>query len=177
MLEDLYNNEVAPSLIESLKCKNVMQVPKIVKVCLNVGIGKKTSSPKLIELIRGHLTSIAAQKAVLTYAKKSISGFSIRKKEVVGCRVTLRKKLMYVFLERLLYTALPREKDFQGFRASQFDGNGNFSFGIKEHVVFPEIDYESINDSFGFDVTIVTSASVDSDAQKLLGCLGFPFLS
>ena len=175
MLEEVYTNEVVGKLIQEIGYKNVMQVPKVLKVCVNVGVSQKFAS-RSVDAIMDDLKLIVGQKPVVTYAKKSISGFSLRKGDIIGCKVTLRKTQMYGFLERLLYIALPRERDFRGFNMTQFDGNGNLSFGIKEHVVFPEIDYDTINSIFGMDVSVVTNAINDGDAKLLLYYLGFPFI-
>ncbi|MBQ4874894.1 MAG: 50S ribosomal protein L5 [Rickettsiaceae bacterium H1] len=175
MLQNLYNNEIVKKISQFIGCSNVMEVPRLLKVCVNVGISSKNNDAKLVDTVVKDLAFITGQKPVVTKAKKSISGFSIRKGDSIGCKVTLRKSFMYNFLERLLYIALPREKDFQGFTINQFDGNGNMSFGIKEHVVFPEINYENVSNPFGMDINIVTSASIDDHAKILLSFLGFPF--
>ncbi len=176
MLREFYSNEVLPKLVSEGDYKSVMHVPRILKVCLNVGFSKTLSTEKYIENVLHNLSLIAGQMPVRTYAKQSVSTFKIRKGDCIGCKVTLRKNIMYGFMERLLYVALPREKDFKGFSHKQFDGNGNLSFGIKENVVFSEVDYDTIENIFGMDVTVVTSTNSDEQAKDLLSSLGFPFI-
>ncbi|MDM8335007.1 50S ribosomal protein L5 [Wolbachia pipientis] len=175
MFKELYRDRVVESLKDKFNYKNIMQVPKLIKVCVNMGVGDAATDSKAINEPLNDLHLIAGQKPVSMSAKKSISGFKIRKGATVGCKVTLRKDKMYEFLERLIYIALPREKDFRGFSVKQFDGNGNFSFGIKEHVSFLEIDCNKISKIRGMDVNIVTSAISDKEAKELLLAFKFPF--
>ncbi|QXK91802.1 50S ribosomal protein L5 [Neoehrlichia mikurensis] len=177
MLKDLYKSHIVSSLKSKLNYSNIMQVPKIVKVCLNMGLGVKATDSKFINSCVHDLSLIAAQKPVITYARKSIAGFKIRQGFAIGCKVTLRSNRMYEFLERLIYIVLPREQDFKGLSVAQFDGCGNISFGIKEHISFLEIDYDKIEKVLGLDVSIVTSAANDFDAKLLLMEFGFPFIN
>ena len=177
MLGSLSKDEIARSLVSKLGRKNVMQVPKVLKVCLNMGIGLSATDGKVIDSCTRDLAMISAQKPVVTRAKKSIAGFKIRKGFPIGCMVTLRGKRMYAFLDRLINIALPRERDFRGLSMSQLDGNGNVSFGIREHISFLEVDYDKIDKVRGLDVSIVTTAKSDEDAKALLMELGFPFVS
>ncbi|QJT94155.1 50S ribosomal protein L5 [Wolbachia endosymbiont of Diaphorina citri] len=175
MFKQLYKDNIVKSLKDKFNYGNVMQVPKLVKVCINMGVGDAATDNKAINEPFDNLHLIAGQKPVLTFAKKSISGFKIRKGATVGCKVTLRRNKMYEFLERLIYIALPREKDFRGFSVKQFDGHGNFSFGIKEHISFLEIDYDKISKIRGMDINIITTAVSDKEAKELLLALKFPF--
>jgi large subunit ribosomal protein L5 len=175
MFRELYKDSIVRFLKDEFNYANIMQVPKLVKVCINMGIGEAAADSKVIDEPLEALHLITGQRPVSTYAKKSISGFKIRKDAKVGCRVTLRGDNMYEFLERLVYIALPREKDFRGFSVKQFDGNGNFSFGIKEHISFLEIDYDKVSKIRGMDINIVTSAISDKEAKGLLQALKFPF--
>ncbi|MGN7618566.1 MAG: 50S ribosomal protein L5 [Ehrlichia sp.] len=177
MLKDLYRSHIVPSLKAKLGYSNVMQVPKIVKVCLNIGLGVRGSDSKVMNSCVRDLALIAGQKPVATYAKKSIAGFKIRKGFPIGCKVTLRNNKMYEFLERLIHVVLPREQDFKGLSVSQFDGCGNLSVGIKEHISFLEIDYDKIDKILGLDINIVTNAVNDNDAKVLLMEFGFPFIN
>lgn len=175
MFKDLYKNNIIKSLKDKFNYSNIMQVPKLVKVCINMGVGDAASDSKAINEPLNNLLLISGQKPVSTYAKKSISGFKIRKGAVVGCKVTLRRDRIYEFLERLVYIALPREKDFRGFSVKQLDGNGNFSFGIKEQISFLEIDYDKVTKIRGMDINIVTTATNDIEAKELLLGFKFPF--
>ncbi|MDN5248015.1 MAG: 50S ribosomal protein L5 [Wolbachia endosymbiont of Tyrophagus putrescentiae] len=175
MFKELYKNNIIKSLQSKFNYSNIMQIPKLIKVCINMGVGEAASDSKVINEPFENLFLISGQKPVLTYAKKSISGFKIRKGAVIGCKVTLRKDKMYEFLERLVYIALPREKDFRGFSTKQFDGNGNFSFGVKEHISFMEINYDKVTKVRGMDINIVTTAANDSEAKELLQAFKFPF--
>ncbi|WP_168463882.1 50S ribosomal protein L5 [Wolbachia endosymbiont of Ctenocephalides felis wCfeT] len=175
MFKELYKNSIIKSLKDEFNYGNIMQVPKLVKVCVNMGVGDAAADSKAINESFDSLYLISGQKPVSTSAKKSISGFKIRKGATVGCKVTLRRDKMYEFLERLVYIALPREKDFRGFSIKQFDGNGNFSFGIKEHISFLEIDYDKISKIRGMDINIITSAASDREAKALLLAFKFPF--
>ncbi|NUY39597.1 50S ribosomal protein L5 [Wolbachia endosymbiont of Litomosoides brasiliensis] len=175
MFKELYRDSVIKSLKNKFSYGNIMQVPKLVKVCINMGVGDAATDSKAINEPLDDLYLIAGQKPISTFAKRSISGFKIRKGATVGCKVTLRRDKMYEFLERLIYVALPREKDFRGFSVKQFDGNGNLSFGIKEHISFLEIDYDKISKIRGMDINIVTSAASDKEAKELLLAFKFPF--
>lgn len=175
MFKELYKDSIIKSLKDKFSYSNVMQVPKLIKVCINMGVGDAAADSKIISEPLNNLHLITGQKPVTTFAKKSISGFKIRKGAAVGCKVTLRRDKMYEFLERLVYIALPREKDFRGFSVKQFDGNGNFSFGIKEHISFLEIDYDKVSKIRGMDINIVTSAASDKEAKELLLEFKFPF--
>ncbi len=175
MFKALYKNNIIESLRDQFNYGNIMQVPKLIKVCINMGIGDAATDSKVAGEPFDNLYLISGQKPILTYAKKSISGFKIRKDTIVGCKVTLRRDRMYEFLERLIYIALPREKDFRGFSVKQFDGNGNFSFGIKEHISFLEVDYDKITKVRGMDINIVTSTSNYAEAKELLLAFQFPF--
>ena len=174
--ERYYNKEFIAKLKEKLGYANIMQIPKLTKVCINMGIGEAIADSKAIDAAVNDLSLIAGQKAIITYAKKSIAAFKIRKNMPIGCKVTLRKDKMYEFLERLLYITLPREKAFTGLRKKQFDGRGNCSLGVKEHISFIEIDYDKCKYNFGLDINIVTTARNNNDAVCLLKELGFPFI-
>lgn len=171
----LYEEEVVKKLMEEFNYKSIMAVPKIEKIVVNVGWGEAVVDPDSLDVVVDELTLITGQRAVKTYAKKSISNFKIRKGMAIGAKVTLRKTLMYNFLDILINIALPRTKDFNGVSTKGFDGRGNFSFSIKEQVVFPSIKYDMIKQIHGMDITIVTTAKTDIEAYKLLKYLGFPF--
>lgn len=176
MLKDLYNDKLFFELRDTLNVGS-MAVPRLVKVCINMGIGEAAIDPKLITTPFDDLALIAGQRPVITRARKSVAGFKIRQSAPVGLKVTLRGARMYEFLERCLFIALPRERDFLGFRRGQFDGHGNFSFGIKEHISFIEVNFDKGTKVFGMDVTIVTSAEDDDSAFELLKSFGFPFIN
>ncbi|MGL9725632.1 MAG: 50S ribosomal protein L5, partial [Wolbachia sp.] len=165
MFKKIYKDSIIASLKSKFNYSNIMQVPKLVKVCVNMGVGDAAADNKAINEPFDNLYLIAGQKPVSTFVKKSISGFKIREGATVGCKITLRRNKMYEFLERLIYIALPREKDFRGFSVKQFDGNGNFSFGIKEHISFLEIDYDKISKIRGMDINVITSAVSDIEAK------------
>lgn len=174
MLQNLYENNIE-LLCKKLGCSKKEQAPKLVKVCINMGIGNTASDSKVANYHFGILSSISGQKPVYTYAKKSVSGFKIRKGEVIGCKVTLRRERMYEFLERLIYITLPGEKAFKGLSSKQFDNRGNISLGIKEHTSFLEGGYTIEGKTVGMDVSIITSATNNKDAKELLSILNFPF--
>lgn len=174
-LKDLYKKEVIASLQKSLGLKNVMQVPRIEKVVLNMGVGDAVSDSKAIESAVGDLALISGQKPIITKAKKSIASFKLREGMPIGCKVTLRGDMMYAFLEKLIMIALPRLRDFRGFSLKNFDRRGNLNIGIKEHIVFSEINYDKINKIRGLNVTIVTNSDKDEHAKALLENLRFPF--
>ena len=171
-----YRDQIVPTMMQEFKYKNVMQVPRINKIVLNIGLGEAKDNARSLEGALRDLTTIAGQKPVITRARKAIAGFKIREGMPVGVSVTLRGERMNYFLERLLSTALPRIRDFRGVPKSSFDGRGNYSMGIREQVIFPEIDYNQIDKIRGFQVTITTSANTDAEAARLLELLGMPFV-
>ncbi len=170
-----YDDVVRAKMIEQFGYKNPMQVPKITKIVLNMGIGEATQDGKLVQVAAGELERIAGQKVVITKARNAIATFKIRENLAIGAKVTLRKVRMYEFLDRLITVALPRVRDFRGLSDRSFDGNGNFAMGIKEHIVFPEIDYDKIDRVWGMDVIVCTSARTDEEARALLDAFSFPF--
>ena len=174
-LQKLYNDKGITDLIDAFSYQNRLEVPKINKVVLNMGIGENVSDSKKINSAVDALELISGQKPVKTIAKKAIAGFKLREGLPVGVKVTLRKKIMYEFIDRLINIALPRVRDFRGLNKKSFDGNGNYAFGIKEHIIFPEINYESVTDIWGMDVVISTSANTDEEALALLKGFNFPF--
>ena len=174
-LQKLYNDKGITDLIDAFSYQNRLEVPKINKVVLNMGIGENVSDSKKINSAVDALELISGQKPVKTIAKKAIAGFKLREGLPVGVKVTLRKKVMYEFIDRLINIALPRVRDFRGLNKKSFDGNGNYAFGIKEHIIFPEINYESVTDIWGMDVVISTSANTDEEALILLKGFNFPF--
>jgi large subunit ribosomal protein L5 len=173
-LEQYYNEKIAPALKEELGLDNVMQIPKITKITLNMGVGEAVANKKVMEHAVSDLEMISGQKPIVTYARKSIAGFKIRDGWPIGCKVTLRRERMYEFLDRLVSIAIPRIRDFRGLPAKSFDGRGNYSLGIKEQIVFPEIDYEKVDTIRGLDITITTSAANDDQARALLKGFNFP---
>ena len=175
-LQEKYKNEVVPNLKEKFSYKSVMQVPKIQKICLNQGVGAAVSDKKLVENAVEEMSIIAGQKALAVKSRKDVSNFKLRKGMPVGVMVTLRGDKMYEFLDRLINIALPRTRDFRGVKASGFDGTGNFNMGIKEHIIFPEINIDKVNKIFGMDITFVTSTSSDEESKALLKAFGFPFV-
>ncbi|MCB0629850.1 MAG: 50S ribosomal protein L5 [Saprospiraceae bacterium] len=174
-LKQKYREEVAPALMEQFGYKSVMQIPKIVKVCINQGVGDATQDKKLVDNALQEMSIIAGQKAVPTKAKKSVSNFKLREGMTIGARVTLRDERMYEFLDRLISVALPRVRDFRGVNDKSFDGRGNYSMGITEQIIFPEIDLDKVARITGMDVTIVTTAKTDAEALALLKMMGMPF--
>ncbi len=174
-MRELYENECRPQLQKEFGYHNRFQIPKVEKIVLNMGLGEAVQNPKVVEKAAGELTLIAGQKAVVTRAKKSIATFKLREGMPIGACVTLRKERMYDFLTKLVNIALPRVRDFRGVSSKGFDGNGNFSMGIKEHIIFPEIDYDKIEKIRGLNITIVTSAKTDDEGRALLAILGMPF--
>jgi large subunit ribosomal protein L5 len=171
----LYESKIVKELTKQFGYKSVMQVPRITKITLNMGVGESVSDKKAIEAAVGDMTSIAGQKPVVTLARNSIAGFKIRKDWPVGCKVTLRKERMYEFLKRLISIAIPRIRDFRGFSTRSFDGRGNYSLGLTEQIVFPEIDYDKIDAIRGMDITITTTAKTNEEAAALLTAFNFPF--
>ena len=174
-LQTQYAEEIVPSLKERFEYKSVMQVPRVTKICLNQGLGKAIADKKIVEYATDEMTRVAGQKAVKTISTKDVSNFKLRKGMPIGARVTLRRERMYEFLDRLIAISLPRTRDFQGVKAKGFDGRGNFTFGVKEQVIFPEISLDEVEFFNGMDITIVTSANTDEEAQALLEGFGFPF--
>ena len=174
-LQERYEKEVVPAMMEKFGYKNIMQVPKIEKVVINMGVGEAKDNPKVLESAVSDLQIIAGQKPVLTRAKKSVANFKIRENMALGCKVTLRKTNMYEFVDKLVSIALPRVRDFRGVSAKAFDGRGNYSLGIKEQLIFPEIEYDKVDKVRGMDIIFVTSANTDEEARELLRFLGMPF--
>ena len=174
-LQEHYRKTVVPKLSEKFGYKNPMQVPRITKITLNMGVGETTADKKVIENAVADMTKIAGQKPVITKAKKSISTFKIRDGYPVGCKVTLRRSQMYEFLDRLISISLPRVRDFRGVSGRSFDGRGNYSMGVKEQIIFPEIEYDKIDALRGMDITITTTARTNEEARALLEAFSFPF--
>lgn len=171
-----YRQEVIPALMKRFQYTNVMQVPRLEKIAINMGVGQATQDQKLVEVAAKDLEAIVGQKVVITRAKKSISNFKLREKMPIGCRVTLRRAVMYEFLDRFISVTVPRIRDFRGLSDTSFDGRGNYTIGIKEHTIFPEIDVDKIARIFGMDVTFVTTARTDEEAYELLKAFGMPFV-
>ena len=176
-LHEYYRDTVVKKLQEQFAFGSAMEVPRITKVTLNMGVGEAVSDKKTIEHALGNMAQIAGQKAVITNARKSIAGFKIRDGWPIGCKVTLRRERMYEFLDRLINIAIPRIRDFRGFSARSFDGRGNYSFGVKEQIIFPEIDYDKIDAIRGLDICITTTAKNDEQGRALLAAFNFPFKS
>jgi large subunit ribosomal protein L5 len=175
-LHEFYKTDVVSVLSKKYGYKNVFQVPKLEKISINIGVGAATQDPKMIDGIVKDLESIVGQKVVVTKAKKSVSNFKLREDMKIGCKVTLRKARMYEFLDRFINVAIPRIRDFRGVPDKSFDGNGNYTIGVKEHVIFPEINIDNIGKLFGMDVTFVTTAESDDEARELLRAFGMPFI-
>mgnify|MGYP006323575377 CR=1 FL=1 len=176
-MHELYTKEVAPALFKSFGLKNVMQVPRIEKVVINIGLGEAMDNPKALDAATVDLMIITGQKPVQTKARKAIANFKLREGRLIGAKVTLRGDRMWAFLDRLLNIALPRVRDFRGVSANSFDGRGNYTLGLKDQLVFPEIEYDKIDKLRGMEITIVTSAKEDDQARALLQLLGMPFSS
>ena len=174
-LRQHYDDVVRAKLIEQFGYKNVMEVPKITKIVLNMGVGEATQDSKLVQVAAAELEKIAGQKVVITKSKKAIAQFKIRENLAIGAKVTLRKVRMYEFLDRLITIALPRVRDFRGLSEKSFDGRGNYALGVKEHLIFPEIDYDKIDRIWGLDIVICTSANTDDEARALIDAFNFPF--
>ena len=174
-LKELYQNEIAAKLKEELKLGNVMEVPKITKITLNMGVGEAIGDKKVLENAVGDLEKIAGQKVVVTKARKSIAGFKVREEWPIGCKVTLRAERMYEFLERLISIAIPRIRDFRGISPKQFDGRGNFSMGVTEQIIFPEIEFDKVDKLRGLDICITTTARNNEEGLALLKAFNFPF--
>ncbi len=174
-LQEKYQKEVIPAMIEKFGYKNIMEVPKLEKIVINMGVGEAKENQKVLESAVNDLTLIAGQKPILTRAKKSVANFKIRENMPLGCKVTLRKAKMFEFADKLMSIALPRVRDFRGVSSKAFDGRGNYSLGIKEQLIFPEIEYDKIDKVRGMDIIFVTSANTDEEARELLRFLGMPF--
>jgi len=174
-LQEKYRSEVVPALQEEFKYKNLHELPRITKVVCNMGLGEAVQNPKIIEGAQAELTAICGQKAIVTRATKSIAAFKLRKGMPIGCCVTLRRDRMWEFLDRLMNVALPRVRDFRGVSAKAFDGKGNYALGIREQIIFPEVDYDKTDKIKGLNVVIVTSAKTDEESRQLLKHLGMPF--
>ncbi|MCA6117138.1 50S ribosomal protein L5 [Bradyrhizobium sp. WSM 1738] len=170
-----YDRTIRGQLTEKFGYANVMQVPRLDKVVLNMGVGDSVNDRKKAETAAAELTLIAGQKAVVTYSRIAISTFKLRENQPIGCKVTLRKARMYEFIDRLVNVALPRVRDFRGLNPKSFDGRGNYSLGIKEHIIFPEIDFDKVSEARGMDITVCTTAKTDDEARALLTAFNFPF--
>ncbi|WP_347267409.1 50S ribosomal protein L5 [Paracoccus sp. (in: a-proteobacteria)] len=176
-LKSLYNDQIRAAMKEEFGYKNDMQIPRLDKIVLNMGIGEAVKDTKKVKQGAEELSLIAGQKAVITHAKKSIAGFRVREEMPLGCKVTLRGARMYEFLDRLINIALPRVRDFRGVKGSSFDGRGNFAMGLKEHIVFPEINFDKVDEVLGMDIIICTTAPTDAEAKSLLKHFNMPFNS
>jgi large subunit ribosomal protein L5 len=174
-LKRYYNDAVRPKLVERFAYKNALQVPRLDKIVLNMGVGEAVADSKKAQSAAGDLALIAGQKPVVTRARKSIATFKLREGQAVGAKVTLRKARMWEFLDRLVTIALPRQRDFRGLNPKSFDGRGNYAFGLKEHIVFPEINYDQVEQVLGMDIIVCTTAKTDEEARELLTALNFPF--
>jgi large subunit ribosomal protein L5 len=174
-LKERYRTEIAPKLKEELGLSNVMEVPRVTKITLNMGVGEAVGDKKVLENALADMEKIAGQKPVVTKSRKSIAGFKIRDGWPIGCKVTLRDERMYEFLDRLIAIAIPRIRDFRGISGKQFDGRGNFAMGVTEQIIFPEIDYDQVDKLRGMDIVITTSASNDEQGRALLSAFNFPF--
>jgi len=174
-MQQFYKDTVVPDLLKQFGYKSVMEVPRITKITLNMGVGEAVGDKKVLEFAVGDMTKIAGQKPVVTKAKKSIAGFKIRDGYPIGCMVTLRGPKMYEFLDRLVTVALPRVRDFRGVASKGFDGRGNYNLGVKEQIIFPEIEYDKIDVLRGMNISITTTAKTDKEAKALLGAFRFPF--
>ena len=174
-MQEKYNNEVAPALRKAFDLKNIMQVPRIQKVVVNIGMGEAMDNPKALEAAVSDLTTITGQKPIMTKARKSIANFKLREGRLIGTKVTLRGDRMWAFLDRLMTVALPRVRDFRGVSGNAFDGRGNYTLGLRDQLIFPEIEYDKIDKLRGMEVTIVTTAKDDDQARTMLQLLGMPF--
>ena len=174
-MQEKYNNEVVPALRKAFDLKNIMQVPRITKVVVNIGLGEAMDNPKAMEAAVNDLTIVTGQKPVMTKARKSIANFKLREGRLIGTKVTLRGDRMWAFLDRLMSTALPRVRDFRGVSGNAFDGRGNYTLGLRDQLIFPEIEYDKIDKLRGMEVTIVTTAKNDDQARVMLQMLGMPF--
>ncbi|MET0028674.1 MAG: 50S ribosomal protein L5 [Candidatus Thiodiazotropha sp.] len=176
-LQQYYKETVVQNLMDKFQFNSIMEVPKITKITLNMGVGEAIGDKKILENAVGDMEKIAGQKAIITHARKSIAGFKVREGWPIGCKVTLRSDRMYEFLDRLINIAIPRIRDFRGLSAKSFDGRGNYSMGVKEQIMFPEIDYDKIDALRGLDITITTTARTDEQGRALLEAFKFPFKS
>ncbi len=174
-LQDIYQKEIVPSLIKQFGYKSLMEVPRIEKITLNMGVGEAVADKKVMEHAVSDMQKIAGQKPVVTKAKKSIAGFKIRDDYPIGCKVTLRRERMFEFFDRLVTIALPRVRDFRGVSAKSFDGRGNYNMGVREQIIFPEVEYDKIDALRGMNITITTTAKTDEEAHALLAAFKFPF--
>jgi large subunit ribosomal protein L5 len=174
-LENYYKETVVPQLQEKFSYSNIMEVPRLTKITLNMGVGEAVGDKKVMDRAVGDMTAIAGQKPIVTYARKSVASFKIRDGWPVGCKVTLRRERMYEFMDRLVNVAIPRIRDFRGLSRRSFDGKGNYSMGVKEQIMFPEIDYDQIDVIRGMDITITTTAKTDEEAMALMQAFNFPF--
>lgn len=174
-LQEKYNSEVVPALRKAFEYKNIMQVPRVEKVVVNIGLGEAMDNPKALESAVNDLTIITGQKPIMTKARKSIANFKLREGRLIGTKVTLRGDRMWAFLDRLMSTALPRVRDFRGVSANAFDGRGNYTLGLKDQLIFPEIEYDKIDALRGLNITITTTAKTDAEAKALLSAFRFPF--
>ncbi|MES9990481.1 MAG: 50S ribosomal protein L5 [Candidatus Thiodiazotropha sp.] len=174
-LQQHYKENVVQELMDKFQFSSIMQVPKITKITLNMGVGEAIGDKKVLENAVGDMEKIAGQKAIITHARKSIAGFKVREGWPIGCKVTLRREQMYEFLDRLINIAIPRIRDFRGLNSKSFDGRGNYSMGVKEQIMFPEIDYDKIDAIRGLDITITTTAQTDEEGRALLEAFKFPF--
>jgi large subunit ribosomal protein L5 len=174
-MQERYQKEVMPALRKAFEYKNVMQVPHIVKVVVNIGLGSEQDNAKALEAAMGDLTTITGQRPIMTKARKSIANFKLREGRIIGTKVTLRGEKMWAFVDRLINTALPRVRDFRGVSSEAFDGRGNYTLGLRDQLIFPEIEYDKIDKLRGMEVTIVTTANSDDHARLMLGLLGMPF--
>lgn len=173
--QEVYRDQVVPALMKEMSYKNVMEVPRVLKITLNMGVGEGVGDKKQVEIAAAELEKIAGQKVVITNARKSVAGFKIRQGMPIGCKVTLRNDRMWEFLERLVDISIPRVRDFRGLNPKSFDGRGNYSMGVKEQIIFPEIEYDKIDKVRGLDITITTTAKTDDEGRALLNAFSFPF--
>ncbi len=174
-LHEIYTNEIVPSMTSEFNYSNRLEVPRLEKIVINMGVGEASQDKKKMDGALADLTAISGQKPVVTYAKKSIAGFKLREEMMVGCKVTLRRNRMFEFLDRLVTITLPRVRDFRGLNGKSFDGNGNYAMGIKEQIVFPEVDYDKVDQIRGMDIIICTTAKTDAEALALLKAFNLPF--
>ena len=174
-LQQIYRDKIAPQLKADLKLSNPMEVPRITKITVNMGVGEAVADRKVMDAAVGDMTKITGQKPLICKSRKSIASFKLREGLAIGCKVTLRKVKMYEFIDRLVTVALPRVRDFRGLNPKSFDGRGNYSLGIKEHIIFPEIDFDKAGESWGMDITVCTTARTDDEARALLTAFNFPF--
>ena len=174
-LKEIYKNEIVDAMVKKFGYKNVMEVPKLEKIVVNMGVGEAKENAKVLEMAVGDMETITGQKAVVTKAKKSVANFKIREGQSIGCKTTLRGDKMYEFMDRLVNLALPRVRDFRGVNPNSFDGRGNYALGIKEQIIFPEIEYDKIDKVRGMDVIFVTTAKTDEEARELLRLFNMPF--